>query len=239
MTGAGVDSAVRPDGLAILLQETLTATVRLRSGRQHVADAQSFRAQLREALRIAEQQAGSAGYSAGGFSLAAFAVVAFLDESILNLQNPVFAGWPGKPLQDELFGGHVAGETFFENLSRLLAQPDSPELADVLEVYQLCMLLGYRGRHAMGTQGELSASVAAVREKMRRIRGTSAALAPQWAPPANESVPVDRDPWIRPLSLACGVGLLLVLALLLAFHWSLGSGLNEIRVLDAAVAAAP
>jgi hypothetical protein len=74
---------------------------------------------------------------------------------------------------------------------------------------------------------------------MRRIRGTSAALAPQWAPPANESVPVDRDPWIRPLSLACGVGLLLVLALLLAFHWSLGSGLNEIRVLDAAVAAAP
>jgi hypothetical protein len=85
MTGAGVDSAVRPDGLAILLQETLTATVRLRSGRQHVADAQSFRAQLREALRIAEQQAGSAGYSAGSFSLAAFAVVAFLDESILNL----------------------------------------------------------------------------------------------------------------------------------------------------------
>jgi type VI secretion system protein ImpK len=221
----------------MLLQETLTATVRLRGGRQHVTDAQAFRGQVREALRIAEQQARSAGYSDSSLSLAAFAVVAFLDESILNLKNPVFAGWPGRPLQDELFGGHVAGETFFENLSRLLAQQDSPELADVLEVYQLCILLGYRGRHAMGTQGELSALVNAAREKIRRIRGTPASLAPQWAPPSNESAPADRDPWIRPLALTCVAGLLLVVVLLLTFHWSLNSGLNEIRSLGAAASA--
>ena len=46
-------------------------------------------------------------------------MVAFLDESILNLRNPVFADWPRKPLQEELFGHHMAGEIFFQNLQPL------------------------------------------------------------------------------------------------------------------------
>ena len=50
-----------------------------------------------------------AGYSAEDVKLAGFALVAFLDESVLASGNPVFADWPAKPLQEELFGTHVAG----------------------------------------------------------------------------------------------------------------------------------
>ena len=49
-------------------------------------------------------------------------MVAFLDESILNSQNPLFADWPRKPLQEELFGTHIAGEVFFQNLQKLLGR---------------------------------------------------------------------------------------------------------------------
>ena len=58
---------------------------------------------------MAEQEARSRGYTAEDMRLASFAVVAFLDESVLNLRNPVFADWPRQPLQEELFGHHVAG----------------------------------------------------------------------------------------------------------------------------------
>ena len=41
----------RGENLALIFQETMTATVRLRSGRQSVMDSGAFRAQMREALK--------------------------------------------------------------------------------------------------------------------------------------------------------------------------------------------
>src|SRR5688572_17361728 len=160
------DSAVRSDNLAMILQEVITATVRLKSGRQQVSDAQTFRLQMREALRAAEREGRQRGYSENNVGLAIFAVVAFLDEVILNLRNPIFVDWVGRPLQGELFGGHVAGEAFFENLTRLLSQNDSPELADVLEVYQLCLLLGYQGRYGIAPHSGLIGQLNSVKEKI-------------------------------------------------------------------------
>src|SRR5438445_9500773 len=139
----------RAENLALVLQEVLTAIVRLRSNRQAVSDANSFRAHMREALKSADNEGRRYGYSGEDIQLAVFAVVAFLDESILNSRNPMFADWPRKPLQEELFGVHVAGEIFFRNLERLLKDSDSPSLADLLEVYLLCLLLGFAGRYSI------------------------------------------------------------------------------------------
>src|SRR5437763_8297043 len=141
--------------LALHFQEPLTAVVRLRANRQSVSDAESFRHHMREALKMSSEDAQRDGYSADDIKLAAFATVALLDESILNSRNPLFADWPRKPLQEELFGTHIAGETFFQNAHQLLSRDDSPEIADVLEIYHLCLLLGYRGRYSTGNTGEL------------------------------------------------------------------------------------
>ena len=143
------------ENLALIFQEVLTATVRLRSNRQAVSDAETFRANTREALRLADTEGRRRGYSDAELQLARFAVVAFLDESILNSRNPVFADWPRKPLQEELFGTHMAGEVFFQNLEKLITRNDSNDLADVLEVYYLCLLLGFGGRYSMGGGAEL------------------------------------------------------------------------------------
>ena len=50
--------------LALAFQEVFTAIVRLRYNRQAVSNAESFRAHIKQALRVAEQEARSGGCSA-------------------------------------------------------------------------------------------------------------------------------------------------------------------------------
>ncbi len=217
----------RRQNLALFFQEVLTAIVRLRANRQPVSDADSFRHHIREALKSAAQQSRDlGGYSMDEVRLATFALVAFLDESILNARNPLFADWPRKPLQEELFGTHVAGEVFFQNLQRLLGENDSPALADVLEVHYLCMLLGYAGRFTGGNSGELNRPLSATREKILRIRGPLRELSPSWALPA-ESAPAARDPWAGRFAWAAAI-LLLSLLLFAGYKLSLSSGVSTI-----------
>src|SRR5690242_2171393 len=136
----------RFDNLALIFQEVLTVIERLRANRQPVSVAGVFRGQIRSALTAAEQEGMRRGYNPEDVRVGVFAVVAFLDESVLNIQNQVFADWPRKPLQEEMFGVHVAGEIFFRNVERLLQRNDSEGLADLLELHEVCLLLGFRGR---------------------------------------------------------------------------------------------
>src|ERR1039458_119479 len=172
-TGPG-SGATRTDNLALIFQEVLTAIVRLRSNRQELSDAESFRYYMREAIKTAIQEArNQAGYNADDIKMATLALVGFLDESVLNTHNPIFADWPRKPLQEELFGIHMAGEIFFRNLEQLMGRSDSADLADLLEVHYLCLLLGYGGRYSIGGRGELQAITTSTGERIRRIRGVS------------------------------------------------------------------
>ncbi|MFB3776392.1 MAG: DotU family type IV/VI secretion system protein [Bryobacteraceae bacterium] len=221
--------ASRSENLALIYQEAITAVVRLRSGRQPVTSADTFRAQMRQVLAAADQEARNRGYTAEDARLASFAVVAFLDESVLNLQNPVFAGWPRKPLQEEMFGGHVAGEIFFQSLNRLLERSESPQLADVLEVFHLCVLLGYRGKYGAGGQAELKSQMDAVAQKIRRIRRDTGALSPDWRPPSEVVRAQVADRWFRPLLIAAAACVVLALLLLVVFRVSLGSGVSDLQ----------
>ena len=108
-----------PENLALLFQELFTAIVQLRAHRQDVGDAEVFRSQVLQAVRIATQAAKARAYTDEDIQLAVFALIAFLDETILNLRQPVFQEWVRKPLQgEELFGRHVAGEVFSKTSSR-------------------------------------------------------------------------------------------------------------------------
>jgi type VI secretion system protein ImpK len=212
------ESADHRGALARAVQEPLVATVRLRTNRQSATDAQSFREHLKQLLSTSHDEARRAGYSEDDIRLAIYALVVFLDECVLSSRQPTFVEWPRRPLQEELFGGHVGGETFFQNLHGLLGRQDSEDLADVLEVYQLCLLLGFQGRYGGGGRDELRAWVTATGDKLTRIRGTSGSLSPAWAPPSDEVIPVPRDPWLRPLGYAA-VGVFAFSCLLSFLFW--------------------
>ena len=112
----------RGENLALLFQELLTAIVRLRADRQEVTSAEKFRGQVLQAIKIADQQAKTRGYTEDDIRLGVFAVVAYLDETILNLRKPVFKDWVRKPLQEELFGTARGGREILRE-SAAVARP--------------------------------------------------------------------------------------------------------------------
>jgi len=217
--------------LALAFQEIFTAIVRLRYNRQAVPNSESFRAQMKQALRVAEQESRSRGVSADDAKLAIFAVVAFLDESVLSSSNPAFANWPRLPLQAELYGHQLAGELFFQELQKVLSRNDSVETADLLEVYYLCLLLGFKGRYAAG--GDLHSVKAAAQEKIRRVRGPAGALSPRGAIPADAVRLAHSDPWVRRLGWSALGAALSALILFLVFKFMLVSGASDLVTLAA------
>src|SRR4051794_17085114 len=66
-----------------------------------------------------------------------FAVVAFIDETVLSPQNafPFRSEWERNPLQLVYFDEHLAGLKFFEKLDSLME--NMAENVDVVEVYYL------------------------------------------------------------------------------------------------------
>lgn len=218
--------------LALYYQESLTPIVRLRSGRQTVQDAQYFREQFIEALKLAKEESRNARYSDGEIRDARFAVVAFLDETILNLRNPVFADWVRRPLQEELFGVHVAGQVFFENVERLNSEQDSPRVADVLEVYLLCLCLGYAGKYSISGRGELETLKHSLLSRIRRIRGDVGELSPAWRPIAAK-LPGGADSALRPLLYSAIAIAVLVIALFIFYKVNLGSAVEHIQAIGA------
>lgn len=220
-------SVPRVNSLALCFQETLTAILRVRFNRQQVQEAESFRAHMRRSLQSAMQDARAIGYSSETVQMAVFAVVAYMDESVLNLQSPVFAEWARRPLQEELFGGHLAGEAFFRNLRALLAQQDSPENADALEIHCLCLQVGYRGRYALGDTGELHQLQRQAIAKIQRVRGP-AHLTPIVTRPEVRAV-VTKDPWTRALLIATGALVVLVVLAFGGFNLALGSGVAHVQ----------
>ncbi|HZP03620.1 MAG TPA: DotU family type IV/VI secretion system protein [Terracidiphilus sp.] len=220
-------STPRVNSLALCFQEALTAIVRVRFQRQQVQDSESFRAQMRRSLQSAMQEARALGYSSETVQMCVFAVVGFLDESVLNLQSPVFSDWARRPLQEELFGGHLAGEMIFTNLRALLSQQDSAEVADALEVHCLCLEMGYRGRYALGDSGELHQLLRQALAKIERVRGPASLMPPIAAP----AVPPARtqDPWTRALLITTCVLAGLTIVAFGGYEILLGSGVTQVE----------
>jgi type VI secretion system protein ImpK len=229
--GSSGGSEQRGWNLALAFQEVLTAIVRVRFGRQAVQNAETFRAHIKQSLRTAAQDAMSRGYPQEDVQLALYAIVAFIDESVLNCQQPVFADWPRLPLQEELFGGHVAGESFFDNLQRVMSRTDLVHAPDLLEIFYLCLLLGYRGRYAVSGGDGLRGVMASVRERMQRLRGGSGALAPRWALPAETARTAPSDPWVKRLGWGAVACLGFALLLFGGFKLGLMSGASELHAL--------
>lgn len=213
------------DRLALLYEGILTAIVRVQTRRQQVDDIEAFRSRMKQALREISDAAARRGYSADDVREANFAVVAFLDETILTSQESGSTQWAGKSLGEELFDQRSAGELFFKRLETLRANRDSPELAEVLEVYYLCLLLGYEGKFAGGAKAELQLLMTNLRERIERIFGRNAEFSPDAVLP-DEALPSAVsvvDPLNRQITMFAIAALLLAILCFVGFSLQLSS----------------
>jgi len=182
-------------------------------------------------LQEVERVAVAGGYDLRDVRDTHFAVVAFLDSVVLHSKDPVRAAWERKPLQEEMFGQTDAGVIFFEKLDQFRARRDSERLADILEVYLLCLLLGFEGRFAGGRKGELEAVTDSVRMRIEYIRGRDDLISPSAISaqvPAPVVVTTRQRDHLRLVVLAV---LVLTALCFLLLKLNLISGSNEIRSL--------
>jgi type VI secretion system protein ImpK len=125
----------------------------------------------------------AAGLPDAELAEARYALVAFIDEQILKSNWPGRAEWMGQPLQLLLYGEFTAGENFFNRIRILLQQGGS---STALEVYYLCLALGFRG--AFGISGDhrtLASFHDAARQRVAQAWPAGAKMAPH-------AEPVDR-----------------------------------------------
>lgn len=194
MNHAAAPAPARRENLALLYQGLFTGIVRIQSGRQQISNTEAFRRRMKEALAEVSREAIKRNYAAEHTMETDFAVVAFLDEVILNSHDPCRNEWAEKPLQQDLFGLATAGDMFFRRVDKLLARNESPEIADMLEVYYLCLLLGFEGKYAISdNKTELHVIADRIRHRIAHIRGEPGYFSPQGMLPEEQPVIVKPD----------------------------------------------
>jgi type VI secretion system protein ImpK len=154
--------------LADLCTDLLALTVQIRAGTDP-GGAEEVRRQVDRGLYRLELEGREAGFPGEWVESAKYALCAFLDESILVSILPFREEWSAKPLQLELFGEHLAGEGFFQRLTEMGRR--MTEMEQVIEVYYLCLSLGFEGRYRVeGVERlrQLTSDLAADLAKLRK-----------------------------------------------------------------------
>ncbi len=129
--------------LTDLSSECIILILQLRATNEY-GDPIALRTSISEMLERFEREARFIGIDNEKITLSKFALVAFLDETIISSSWSQKDSWLSEPLQLKLFNSFNAGEEFFDRLSKLRQKTSSNK--DVLEIFFLCLTLGFKGK---------------------------------------------------------------------------------------------
>ncbi|HMJ54296.1 MAG TPA: DotU family type IV/VI secretion system protein [Polyangiaceae bacterium] len=180
--------------------------------RQRIIDVLDRMVGAARAARVPEAEIAEARY----------ALVAFIDEQILKSSWPGRVEWMNQPLQLTLYREVTAGENFFARM-RALLNHGGHEFA--LEIYYLCLALGFRGAYGVsGNPAALASFADAARERIAQRLPSAAKLSPS-------ALPRDRAREARGnrgalIGLIAGC-VVVVLAVLIGLRLSLHIGIRD------------
>src|SRR5687767_2834655 len=175
-------------------------------------DAEAMRQKIDEQFRALETKARQADVPQEDVQPAKYAICAFIDEMILTSSWPMKESWADKPLQLAYFNDFSAGEEFYNKIDQLRGAKRN----SVLEVYYLCLALGFRGKY-VDLQGMEKKEVL-MDTLLREMRGAAPAgaaggLSPSWQPPdAMPGIVKNFPAWF--VAAACGLVIILLFILL-------------------------
>ena len=180
------------------------------------SDADAFRERIKQFLTNFERGSRRLQASAEDVHLAKFAYCALIDEVVLMSKLRLRDVWERRPMQLELFGEQLAGERFFEHLEAL-RQKGAAKL-QVLEVFHMCLLLGFQGRYVLEGSEKLNYLTSRLGDEIAQLRGKRAGFAPHWVAPDRISHALKRD---VPLWVIGSVFALLAVLAFTGLRWTL------------------
>jgi type VI secretion system protein ImpK len=145
------------------------------------ASAEGFRDSVNGYLQEITRAGQQLKASADDVYLTKFAFCSLVDETVLSAVPNIRDAWERRPLQLEHFGENLAGEKFFDHLDK--TQQDNAQKADLLEVFHMCLLLGFQGKFALEGPEKLSYLTGRLGQDIANMKGTKASFAPHWIAP--------------------------------------------------------
>ncbi len=130
-------------------------------------------------LEEADRRGTASRYSRDTLEEARYAVVAFLDEMILQSGWDQKNQWATQLLQYKYFQTQIAGEEFYHHLTNL--RRGLPVNVDLLEVYHVCMVLGFEGKYKLEGRERLKDLQHDLLREIQGLRGEIPPLSPHGA----------------------------------------------------------
>src|SRR5262245_9905366 len=190
-----------------------------------ITPSNEMRRAIGEMVKTLEEKGARRGYKERQMQDAKFALAAFVDETVLAGGFPLREAWERYPLQLEYFKEALAGNKYFERLEGLIKQGET----DLVEIYYLCLLLGFKGKYSVFLEEQLPGVINATAEYLRgagrlraRLLSPHGLLNDQPEPPPPEP---ELPRWLK-LSALAAVAVMIFAYLVL--NWSLLSTLEGV-----------
>jgi type VI secretion system protein ImpK len=187
---------------------------------QHAAN---LRTACESRLDLNLHQSRQYGYDSQVAEAANFALTAFVDEAVLSANFPNRVHWEKNPIQLTRYGINNAGVEFYTRLDELLRSHQ----ADVVEIYYLALLLGFKGKYTFARPGQWEEVVGQVENYLRQLGRLSSVewsvhglVSDQPEPPPDPRLPL----WVK---VGAGAGVALALAVFIALKLFLKAGVNS------------
>jgi type VI secretion system protein ImpK len=204
--------------------------LRVKSG--IVTPSAELRPRVASLLQGFEERANRYRFDSRLIQVAKFALAAFVDETVLTNNFPLKDEWEKNPLQLEYFGEQLAGNKFFDKLQAMLKQIGTT--GDAVEIYYVCMLLGFKGRYAVYEHDKLmNIMQTTANELVKSGKIQNLELSPHWLandqpkPPEKRGMPT----WAK-ITAFGGLGFAVVIYLVMFLMSSkfLQDGLNKLGI---------
>ena len=150
-----------------LATDLFLIVIRMRES-EDLGDPAALRKLISYYLDLFKKNCNAAGIPEEAANEAIYAIVALIDETVLSVPGACRDYWFGRPLQLDLFGDNIAGEEFFNRLQKMMAQAEKKK--DALEIYYLCLSLGYEGKYKIMNPEERTALIDETGRKLRRTK---------------------------------------------------------------------
>jgi type VI secretion system protein ImpK len=163
----------------------------LLKNRKAPTDPERFTTQIQKFLGEFERRAQRQNDAPEDIFDAKYAFCAMVDEAILGSRLSIRDQWERRPLQLTLFGDQLAGEHFFDKLEA--ARNGGARRLPALEVFHMCLLLGFQGKYLLEGPEKLTYLTAQLGEQIAHIKGRKNAFAPHWAIPDQVAHALKRE----------------------------------------------
>ncbi|MFC1853444.1 type IVB secretion system protein IcmH/DotU [candidate division CSSED10-310 bacterium] len=161
--------------LSDLCNDSLMLILQLRAT-QDYGDPDVLRQRIRSLFERMERTGIRNGFTSKDLQMVKFALVAFIDETIVTSEWKQKEKWLANPLQVELFDRFDAGEEFFRIIEELGQDPHHHN--QVLEVFYLCMTLGFKGKFQLRDLEKLRSLIDTLHAELRVAGKPSNRLSP-------------------------------------------------------------